>query len=183
MSIVPSILLALLLLSAPQSQPVRVHIATSDAIDLARMIARDEGYDVTKTTVYSFDLLTSSEGKPFVQGYTTIGFDINGNSRNLIAISDSTGQAIDYNTCEIFDYPDLRPFQERMIRLSKAKRKTAQELANDVGCSSPKVLNKPVSYAKQQYPQTTRRTARPFQSIAPWRVWTTRFINTTSLAG
>jgi len=65
MPIALSILLSLLLFLAPQGQPVIVHITTSDAIDLARMIARDEGYDVTKTTVYSFDLLTSSEGKPF----------------------------------------------------------------------------------------------------------------------
>jgi hypothetical protein len=114
------------------------------------MIARDEGYDVTRTRVYSFDLLTGSQGESFLQGYTSIGFSINGNPRNQITISNSTGQAIDYNTCEIFAYPDLKPFQEQMIRLSKAKRKTAQELADDVGCSSPKVLTRPVSYAKQK---------------------------------
>jgi hypothetical protein len=141
MSIVPATaFLALLLFPVPQSQPVTVHITTSDAIDLARMIARNEGYDVTKTTVYSFDLLTGSEGKPFLQGYTSIGFDINGNARNLIAINNSTGQAIDYNTCEVFDYPDLRPFQEQMMRLSKATKKTPQELADDAGCGSPKIL-------------------------------------------
>jgi hypothetical protein len=150
MSVVPSILLALFLLSASQSHVVIMPIPTSDAVDLSRMIARDEGYDVTKTTVYYFELLTSSEGKPFVQGYTSMAFNINGNPRNLIVISNSTGQAIDYNTCEIFDYPDLRPFQERMLRLTKAKSKTPQELADDVGCSSPKVLKKPVSYAKQR---------------------------------
>jgi len=109
------------------------------------MIARDEGYDVTNTSVYSFDLLTGSGGQPFLPGYTVVGFDINGSARNLIAISNGTGQAIDFNTCEIFDYPDLKPFQERIIHLSKAKRKTAQELADDAGCSSPKVLTKPVA--------------------------------------
>ena len=125
-----------------------VHITTSDAIDFARTIAHDEGYDVAKRTVYSFDLLTGSGGGPFLQGYTTIGFDINGNPRNLITINNSTGQAMDYNTCEVFEYPDLKPFQDRIIRLSKAKRKTAQELADDAGCNSPKVLTKPVSHAK-----------------------------------
>src|SRR5438128_10764422 len=106
MPIVNSIFLALVLLTAPsQREVVIMPIPTSDAIDLARMIARNEGYDVTKTTIYSFDLLTS-QGKPFHAGYTSIGFDINGNTRNLISINDSTGQAIDYNTCEIFDYPD-----------------------------------------------------------------------------
>ncbi len=136
-------LLTLLMLPAAQCQTVRVHITTSDAIDLARIIARDEGYDVTKTKVYSFDLLTAPSGRPFQQGYTSIGFDISGNPRNLILISDTTGQAIDYNTCKIFDYSNLKPFEERMMRLSKAKRKTPRELAKDVGCSSPKMLSKP----------------------------------------
>lgn len=135
----------LLLLPLAQSQSVIVHITTSDAIDFARMIARDEGYDVTKTSIYSFDLLTGSGGKPFLEGYTTISFDITGNPRNLMTINNSTGQAIDYNTCEIFEYPDLKPFQERILHLSKAKTKSAQELADDAGCSSPKVLTNPVS--------------------------------------
>ncbi|MFI5176596.1 MAG: hypothetical protein ACHQKY_17180 [Terriglobia bacterium] len=140
-------LIALLLLPLAQGQTVTVHITTSDAIDFARMIARDEGYDVAKTTIYSFDLLSGSGGNPFLQGYTTISFDINANPRNLIAINNSTGQAVDYNTCEIFEYPDLKPFQDRILQLSKAKRRTPQELANDAGCSSPKVLTNPVSLA------------------------------------
>jgi hypothetical protein len=150
MPIAPSILLALILLPVPQNQPVTVHITTSDAIDLARMIARGEGYDVTKTIVYSFDLLTGPEGKPFLQGYTTIDFDINGDERNLIGINDSTGQTIDYNTCEIFDYPDLKPFQEQIIHLTKAARKTPQQLADDVGCDPPRVLDRPVSHVGQR---------------------------------
>lgn len=140
-----TILIALLVLPLAQSQTVTVHITTSDAIDFARVIARDEGYDVAKTSVYSFDLLSGSGGQPFLQGYTAVSFDINANPRNLIAINNNTGQAIDYNTCEIFDYPDLKPFQEGIMHLSKAKRKTAQELADDAGCSSPKVLTKPVA--------------------------------------
>lgn len=144
-----SILVALFVYLASQNQII-MPIPTSDAVDLARMIARDEGYDVTKTTVYSFELLMSSDGKPFVHGYTSIVFDINGRHRNLIAISNFTGQAIDYNTCEIFDFSDLRPFQEQVIRITKAKRKTTQELANDVGCTAPKVLSNPVSFTKQK---------------------------------
>jgi hypothetical protein len=135
----------LILLPLAQAEPAILHITTSDAIDFARMIARDEGYDVTKTSVYSFDLLTGSGGKPFLQGYTAIGFDITGNPRNLLTINNSTGQVIDYNTCEIFEYPDLKPFQERIAHLSKARRKTAQELADDAGCRSPTVLTNPVS--------------------------------------
>lgn len=150
MPITHSVVLALLLAATSERGPAIVHIMTSDAIDLARTIARNEGYDVTKTSLYSFDLLTGSDGKPFQQGYTTIAFYIKGKHRNLIAINNSTGQAIDYNTCEIFDYPELKTFQEQMIHLSKAKRKPPQELADEIGCSSPKVLNKPVPYKKQR---------------------------------
>ena len=53
----------------------------------ARLIARGEGSDVSKTDLYSFEQLTSN-GKPFHPGYVAIGFDINGNARNLILISD-----------------------------------------------------------------------------------------------
>jgi hypothetical protein len=128
-------------------QPLQVHIADSDAIDLARMIAHDEGYDVARTDLYSFDLLTSG-GKPFLQGYMAIGFDINANHRNLILINQSTGQALDFNTCEIFDYPDLRPFQRKMISISKTRRRTPKELANDAGCSSPRVLTERIPISK-----------------------------------
>jgi hypothetical protein len=149
MPLISSILLVLLLLPASPTQSVIVHIPTSDVVDLARMIARDEGYDVRDTKVYYFDLLETQDGKPLLSGYTSVGFYINGNIRSSISLSETTGQAVDMNSCEVFDYPDLKPFQERIIHLTKAKRKTAQELANEAGCSSPKVLNKPVSYTKR----------------------------------
>lgn len=144
-----STLLALLMLPVAQGQSVIVHIPTSDAIDLARIIARDEGYDVSDTKVFSFDLLMTKDGKPLLEGYTSIGFYINGDPRNTISINNMTGQTVDMFSCEVFDYPKLRPFQEDMLRVSKAKRKTAQELADDAGCSSPKVLTKPVALASR----------------------------------
>lgn len=148
MPIVSSILLILFLLPASQIQPVTVHIPTSDAVDFARMIARDEGYDIQDTEVYYFDSLETRDGRPLLKGYTSVGFYINGNIRSSISISETTGQAFDMNSCEIFGYANLRPFQERILRLSKAVRKTTQELADDAGCSSPKLLEKPVSRPK-----------------------------------
>jgi hypothetical protein len=121
-----------------------VYIPTSDAIDISRKIARDEGYDVRYRRIYYFDLLTASDGQPFLKGYTSMGFYINGDARNLILINDKTGQAMDMNSCEIFDYPDLKPFQDQMTQLTKSKRLTPLELANDAGCNNPKVLTKPV---------------------------------------
>ena len=149
MPIVSIISLVLLLFAVPPDPSVVVHIPTSDAVDLARMIAKDEGYDVGDTKVYYFDLLITRDGQPLLKGYTSLGFYINGNIRSTISISETTGQAVDMNSCEVFDYPDLKPFQEQMMHLSKAKMKTAKELADEAGCASPEVLTKPVPHAGQ----------------------------------
>jgi hypothetical protein len=138
-----TVFLGLLTFIAPQIQSTIMHITTSDAIDLAKIIARDEGYDVTNTRVYYFDLLITSKRKPLLQGYTSIGFYINGNIRSTVSINNGTGQSIDYNTCEVFEYSDVKPFQEQTTRLSKGTKKTPQQLADDAGCGSPKVLMKP----------------------------------------
>ncbi len=118
MPLILLILLVLLLPQASQAQSVILHITTSGAVDLARMIARDEGYDVRNTKVYYFETL-DTQGKHLLDGYTSIGFFINVHIRSTISISETTGQAIDMNSCEIFDYPDLKPFQEQIISLTK----------------------------------------------------------------
>ena len=92
-----------------------------------------------------WSVATTSGGKPLLQGYTSIGFYINGNIRSSISISETTGQAIDMNSCEIFDYPDLRLFQDEMLKLSKARIKTPRDLADDAACTSPKILKTPES--------------------------------------
>jgi hypothetical protein len=81
-----------------------------------------------------------------VPGYTVIGFYINGRIANTIAVSRETGQAMDMNGCEIFDYPDLRSFQRQILSITKAKRKSPQQMARDAGCDHPEVLTNPVSY-------------------------------------
>ena len=140
-----SAFLTLLFPVVSQTEPIIVHIPTSKAISLAQAIARDEGYDTRNEKVYFFDLLTTSGGKPLLQGYTSIGFYINGNIRSSISISETTGQASDMNSCEIFDYPDLRLFQDEMLKLSKARIKTPRDLADDAACTSPKILKTPES--------------------------------------
>lgn len=146
-----SVLLAMFLVSTFQGQVRVTPISDSDAIDLAGIIARDEGYDLRIQTIdYSFDMAIDSGGHPIVPGYTSVIFEVNAVANNLIAINNSTGQAIEVNSCQVFDYPDVKPFQEQMMRINKAKKKTAQELADDVDCGIPTVLTKPVHYAKQK---------------------------------
>jgi hypothetical protein len=135
------LLLSMLLSLEPKHEDVTVHVPTSELVRVAQIIARNEGYDISNHKVYYFDTLDTL-GKPLLPGYASIGFYINGNIRSSISISETTGQAIDVSTCEIFDYPELRPFQAQMIRLSKAKIKTPEKLAEDAGCSPPRVLSK-----------------------------------------
>ncbi|MGB2592984.1 MAG: hypothetical protein WBG02_05595 [Candidatus Acidiferrum sp.] len=139
-----AIVFALLLQVSPKNA-VEIHIPTSQVVSVAQIIARDEGYDIQNQDVYYFDLLTTSEGKPLLPNYISVGFYINGNVRSTISINDATGQAADATTCELFDFPDLKPFQDKMIRLSKAKPMSPGELATDIGCKSLKILTAPIS--------------------------------------
>lgn len=132
---------------------VIVHINTGDAVRIAQMIARDEGYDLDKEVrvprtgekvVYWFDSLDEAPQGPLLEGYTSIGFYIDTHNRSGISINNSTGQTLDMTSCELFDYPDLRPFQEQVMRLSgAARRKTPEELADEVGCESLRINSKP----------------------------------------
>ncbi|MGA7675155.1 MAG: hypothetical protein WCA78_08930 [Rhizomicrobium sp.] len=133
-----------LLLSAYHQ--ISVDIETSDMVDVARMIAHDEGFDVGNHHVYTFEIGPSPD--TMVLGYTAIGFYINGSIANTIIVSKTTGQAMDMNGCEIFDYPDLKPFQDEIVRITKAKRKTPQQMAKDAECENPQVLTKPIAITK-----------------------------------
>lgn len=145
MTALPAALSAALVLCASQGQRL-VHIETSDMVDVARLIAHDEGFDVGNRHVYTFEMGPSPD--TMVLGYTAIGFYINGSIANTIIVSRATGQAMDMNGCEIFDYPDLRPFQEQTMRITKARRKTSREMAKDADCANPEVLTKPVPVTK-----------------------------------
>jgi hypothetical protein len=123
---------------------ITVHIPTSQLISIAQKVARDEGYDIQNEDVYYFDLLTTADGKPRIEGYTSVGFYINGIIRSGISINETTGQVLDATTCEFFDYLDLKPFSEKMLRLTKSKLLSPEELAKDVGCKSLTVLNQSV---------------------------------------
>ena len=145
-----SFLLSVLLLigSAPQNIKRAPDLPTSDLIDYARLIARDSGYDVADTRVYGFSINTPHDS--LVPGYTTIQFIEHEHVIKVIMVNNRTGQAIEFNLCEIFDYPNLKPWQELFIGRSNAVLKTPQELADDVDCRGPKVLTDPLPLRKRQ---------------------------------
>jgi hypothetical protein len=131
----------------PEPPATEVHISTGDAVKIAQLIARDEGYDLDgdirdpatgQKVIYWFDSLDG-----LLVGYTSLGFFINSHIRSGISISNSTGQTLDATTCQVFDYPDLRPFQEQITHLSGVKKKSLEQLAEEVGCESLTVESVP----------------------------------------
>lgn len=125
-----------------------VYIPTSDAVRIAQMIAIDEGYDISNTDIYYFDSL-DMQAKPLVTGYTSMGFYMNAQIVNMFSINDETGQVIDMNSCEIFEYKNLLPFQNKILKLSKSKIKAEKELADEVGCLSPVVVTKTIIHSRK----------------------------------
>lgn len=80
------------LLFSFQPQPPRaVHFPTSDAIDVARMAARDLGYPIDRyPKLYFFDVVTAEGGKPLTIGYTAISFWSSAHPMEHFQIKDDT---------------------------------------------------------------------------------------------
>jgi hypothetical protein len=139
--------LEVLLLIQAQQAPTpqhKVFIPTSEAVDIARQVARDQGYSIANNDVYFFDLMMTEAGKPALSGYVTLGFYGNSNLLNQISINESTGQVVDGLKCIVFEYPDLMNFQQELRRETGARPLSPAQLANSIGCESLKRLGKPV---------------------------------------
>jgi hypothetical protein len=135
--------LLMLVFLQQESPVVQVFIPTSDAIDVARRVARDLGYPINKYAgLYFFDQLTTEVGKPPLPGYVSIGFYGNNHLLNEFDINEKTGQIVDRRTCEVFEYADLKAFQRAQQQSSGSKPKTPEELMNEIGCDQLTVVRK-----------------------------------------
>lgn len=122
---------------------ILVHISTWSALEIAQIVARDEGHNIENESLkYDFDSL-DDDGERFLEGYVTIHFTGNGRSISSYSINESTGQVIDAVTCTIFDYPDLKPIQNNILRMSRRRLKTPEELADEAGCLEMTILSEP----------------------------------------
>jgi len=137
-------ILGLLFFFHPQPPPA-VHFPTSDAIDLARMVARDLGYPIDRyANLYFFDLVTTQGGKKLIAGYTAISFWSAAHPLQHFEINERTGQVVDDTSCEIFDFSDLRAFQKARQQITGSRPGTTKELASQVGCDRLTVVRKAV---------------------------------------
>jgi hypothetical protein len=141
-----SILLAILAFLEPQrSLPITVHLPTSEAIDVARQLARDLGYPLDRhPSLYFFDQLTGEGGKPSFAGYVSIGFYGGGHPISHFEINEATGQVVDSVTCKLFEFPGLRAFQQAQQKLSGSPPRTSKQLMDEIGCDKLIVVGKRV---------------------------------------
>ena len=127
-----------------QTSPLAMHLPTSSAIDVARMLARDLGYPIDRyKKLYFFDVLTTEGGKPWFAGYISVSF-WGRQPINQFEINERTGQVVDSSTCELFDFPDLRVFQREQQHLSRSRPRSDEELKDEIGCDELTVVRKPV---------------------------------------
>jgi hypothetical protein len=128
-------------LQSPSSAP-SIFVPTSDVIDIARKIARDQGFPIERHKLFYFDLMRREDGSPRLPGYVSVGFY--GNDRLIldISINEKTGQVVDTTHCFLFEYPDLAAFGRAQRRASHAKALTREELEATLGCESLKASDR-----------------------------------------
>lgn len=118
------------------AQKVKVFIPTSDAIDIARVVAKNLGYSLKDPHRYFFDELRTKDGASLYPGYVTIEFVWEGSDVTAVSISEKTLQVIDMMACLVYDYPELRADRDDFIRETGNKPMTLDELRAVSDCGS-----------------------------------------------
>ena len=128
---------------------IDVFLPTSEVLHIAEMAARDEGFDVQNKKLFFFDLQTTADGKEIVPGYVSMGFYGNGHPIHVYSINKKTAQVVDIGHCEIFLYRDLISYAKGMNAESGRPLKSREELADEVGCATLRILDKSNPTPKQ----------------------------------
>jgi hypothetical protein len=125
-------------------------MSTSEAVDLARKIGRDQGIDVDDRRRVTLDLLATPDGKPMMPGYITLGIYRDLELLSEVSINEKTGQLVDSESCAVYEYPDIVYLQKEYTRATGAKPLTIDELSSEIGCESLKELKVPVPLPTRQ---------------------------------
>lgn len=119
-------------------------MSTSEAVDLARKVGRDQGIHVDDHKRVTLDLLTAKDGKPMLPGYITLGIYRDLELLIEVSINEKTGQLVDSESCAVYEYPDILYLQKEYTKSTGVKALTIDELSNEIGCESLKELKVPV---------------------------------------
>ncbi|WP_250633674.1 hypothetical protein [Pinirhizobacter soli] len=126
----------LLLYAASQNTPAVLELPTSEEMRLTGLVAKH--FDIPRKfgRPYYYDL----KGAP--DGYKSVGVYM-GNWANVVdfMIDEQTGQIINPDTCEVYDFPNVRPFKKELQAQYLTHDLTPNELADGVGCENPKVVH------------------------------------------
>jgi len=121
--------LALLALAAQPEKP-RTHLPASQVIDIATILAHDEGWPLGDPD-YTLDLMKPADD----DGFDSIGLYKKAHLVRMYSINRNTGQIVDFmRGCQVFRFKDLESFQQRIQTQSHATPLTDTQLAAKTGC-------------------------------------------------
>jgi hypothetical protein len=125
-------------------------MSTSESIDLARTVGRDQGIDVDDRRRVTLDLLVTKDGKPMLPGYITLGIYRDLELVSEVSINEKTGQLVDSESCAVYEYPDILYVQKEYAKYTGARPLTITELSSEIGCESLKELRVPAAAPTKQ---------------------------------
>jgi hypothetical protein len=135
---------------SPARGDSRMIMSTSQAIDLARKVGRDQGIDVDDRKHVTLDLLATKDGKPMLPGYITLGIYRDLELLSEVSINEKTGQLVDSENCVAYEYPDILYLQREYSKSTGVKPLTITELSSQIGCESLKRLKVPAAVPTKQ---------------------------------
>jgi hypothetical protein len=134
MLLIPAI--AFLALAAPQEKP-RPHIPADQVAAIARKIAVEEGFPISEKG-YTFDPMKPTED----DGFDSIGLYRDAHLLRMYSIERITGDIVDFmRGCDVFQFKDIKPFQNEIRNKTHAPSFTPQQLAARAGCPKLTVVN------------------------------------------
>lgn len=128
--------LALFVLAPPQEKP-RPHLPAAQVASIAKQIATEEGWPIDQKG-YTFDPMTPTED----DGFDSIGLYKDAHLVRMYSINRTTGDIVDFmRGCDVFQFPDLKPFQAQIRSATHSPGLTPEQLAAKAGCPKLTVVN------------------------------------------
>ena len=132
-----------LAMPAAQGNSLRLYsIPTSEEVRVATMAARDEGYNPENEGTF-LDEISTPDGRQPHPGYKTIGLYSDGALVHTYSIRIQTGDVVDPRTCQLFEYPDLLRFKQKLMNSFGTDPVPPARIAEEIGCTKVDVLHAP----------------------------------------
>jgi len=127
-----------ILLSAMQATSrLSTPIPPTQLNDIATILAHDEGWPLGNPD-YTLDPMTPVAD----DGFDSIGIYKQAHLVRMYSVDRTTGQIVDFmRGCQVFRFPDLAHFEQRIRAQTKAAPLTDQQLAKKAGCPKLTVVN------------------------------------------